>query len=136
MIFTLIQLATTSLVAAYLAWSDFALHRRNRRSWESIVARLRPDPDAGGAAGRDFWGDRPHTPSGKPAHQRASRQSLWIQFVNAGVLQEMADFAGRNSNSVDETLLDNLHRDAGYIRIRALIALLICFFAGPAGTSA
>lgn len=139
MIFALIQLVTISLVAVYLVWCDIALHRRNQRSWETIVARLRPDPEARAGLSTDFWRDRPQAPASKTAHRRPSRRSLWIRFVNAGVLLEMADFAGRNGRAVlgsgDAKLLDNLHRDAINIRTFAFIALARSLFPGPAKAS-
>lgn len=140
MIFALFQLVTISLVALYLAWSDFALHRRNQRSWEAIVARLRPDPEARAGLSTDFWRDRSRTSASTTAQRHPSRQSLWIRFVNAGVFLEMADFACRNGRAVlgsgDAKLLENLHRDAVHIRGRALIALARSAFPGFAKASA
>ncbi len=132
MIFALFQLVTIVLVAVYLAWCDIALHWRNKRSWDAIAARLRPDPDATDTAGADFWRDRPRATTGRALQPRPSRRSLWIQFVNAGVFLEMADFARRNGRSGDAKLLDNLHMDAIYIRAVTLVKLVRRAFPGPA----
>jgi hypothetical protein len=44
-------------------------------------------------------------------------------YQNAGVMVEMADFAARNSDSVDRELLETLRADAMHIRICVLTTL-------------
>ena len=48
---------------------------------------------------------------------------LWAMYQNARVMLEMADFAARNSDSVDCLLLETLRSDAMQIRVCVLMAL-------------
>jgi len=50
-------------------------------------------------------------------------QGLWTMYENASVMLEMADYAARNSDTVDRELLATLRRDAMQIRICVLSAL-------------
>lgn len=49
-------------------------------------------------------------------------------FRNAGVMQDMVNFAARNSDTVDPVLLQTLRSDAAQIRICALSTLAQCAF--------
>jgi len=49
---------------------------------------------------------------------------LWAMYQNAGVMVEIADFAAKNSDSVDRQLLETLRSDAMQIRMCALTALV------------
>jgi hypothetical protein len=50
-------------------------------------------------------------------------KGLWVMYQNARVMLEMADFATRNSNSVDLVLIETLRSDAMQIRVCVLMAL-------------
>jgi hypothetical protein len=50
-------------------------------------------------------------------------RGLWAMYQNAGVMLEMADFAARNSSSVDLELLATLRSDAMQIRVCVLMSL-------------
>jgi hypothetical protein len=50
-------------------------------------------------------------------------QGLWTIYENASVMLEMADYAARNSDTVDRELLANLHSDAMQIRVCVLSTL-------------
>jgi hypothetical protein len=50
-------------------------------------------------------------------------KGLWVMYQNAQVMLAMADFAARNSDSVDRLLLETLRSDAMQIRVCVLMAL-------------
>jgi hypothetical protein len=50
-------------------------------------------------------------------------KGLWVMHQNARVMMEMADYAARNSDSVDRLLLETLRSDAMQIRFCVLMAL-------------
>ena len=49
-------------------------------------------------------------------------------YQNAGVMQEMAEFASRNSDAIDPMLLQTLRSDAMQIRVCVLKTLVQCAF--------
>jgi hypothetical protein len=93
------------------------LHRRNRRSWAALVARLQPG--LGGAApgtnlvvaiDRIFSRDEIETRA-KSAHGRES------MFHDAGVMLEMAEYAERNGGPEVASLVASLRDHALAIRL-------------------
>jgi hypothetical protein len=122
MIFALIQMVAIAAVAAYLSWRKAGARRRNAQSWESLVARLRPDWGAREWSGRFEEEDLRATPEEKWRRIRGA-QGLWAMYENSCVMLEMADFAARNSDSVDRDLLAALRSDAVQIRLCVLLAL-------------
>ncbi len=50
-------------------------------------------------------------------------KGLWVMYQNAGVMLEMADYAGRHCEGVDRVLVSTLHSDAMQIRVCVLSAL-------------
>ncbi len=50
-------------------------------------------------------------------------KGLCVMFQNARVMMEMADYAARNSESVDRELLETLRSDAMQIRVYVAFAL-------------
>lgn len=123
MIFPLLQvLAIAALAVAFHYWRA-SLRRRNARSWESMVARLRLDSGTQRLYDESAWnGSLQLTPKEQWQLVRGAF-GLWAMFENAGVMMEMADYAARNSNSVDNELLDTLRSDAMQIRIYVIAAL-------------
>jgi hypothetical protein len=110
--------------AVYLTRWRAEQRRRNAQSWESIVARLRPDWNAGTASGQSLWNDGASaTPEEKWQRIRGAH-GLWAMYENARVMLEMADYAFRNSASVDRELIAALRSDALQIRVFVLNALV------------
>ena len=123
MIFTLIQIAAFVALAAYLRHWRADLRRRNAQSWDSLLARLRPDWIARETC-RTFLSNEGlnATPEEKWERMNGAR-GLWAMHQNARVMLEMADYAARNSDSVDPALLSALRSDAMLIRCLVLRAL-------------
>lgn len=120
MIFCMLPIAVIAAVALYLGRMRAAARRRNSQSWESLMAQLRLDWSArelsDGAEGisstpEAVW-QRMEGPKG-----------LCVMYQNAKVMMEMADYAARNSDSIDRQLLETLRSDAMHIRVYVAIAL-------------
>lgn len=111
-------------VAVYLVRWSVAQRRRNAQSWESIVARLRPDWNADLASDQSFWNDIASASLEDKWHRIRGAHGLWAMHENARVMLEMADYALRNSASVDRELIAALRSDAVQIRVYVLNALV------------
>jgi hypothetical protein len=120
----LLPIATIVVLAVYLSGWMTGLRRRNVQSWDSLLARLQPDWSA-----RQF-NDSPHRKQGPTSTLQEKwsliqgAHGLWAMFQNARVLLEMADYAARNSDSVDPILLETLRSESMLIRQYVLIVLL------------
>jgi len=55
MILPILQVATISFVALYLGRWRIGTGRRNAQSWESLIAKLRPDWSARGLSDHFLW---------------------------------------------------------------------------------
>ena len=121
----LVVLQTTAVMAAasYMHQWGARARRRNRQTWGSLMARLRPD-----------WNSRElNDPSLWAAAYRATPEEKWqrlegarglvAMYQNASVMLEMADYAARNSDAVNPELLASLRSDAMQIRVSVMVAL-------------
>jgi hypothetical protein len=122
MIIILLPIATVTFVALYLIHWQRSVRQRNVQSWESLVARLRPDwiAEQGAGALSSVAGDA--TPQERWQAIQGAR-GLWTMYQNASVMMELADYAARNSETVDRLLLESLRSDAIQIRVCVLTAL-------------
>lgn len=119
----LFQIFSIATVAAYLMRWRAGVKRRNSQSWDSLIARLRQDWSARELSQQFLWKEG-LTATPENAWQRMEGpQGLWAMYQNAGVMQEMADFAQRNCSDVDRLLIETLHSDAIQIRLLVLLAL-------------
>jgi hypothetical protein len=93
------------------------------QTWDSLLARLRPDWSTRSLSDHSLWKEGlSATP--QDAWQRIEgAKGLCVMYQNAGVMLEMAHYAARNSRSVDRELLAGLNTNAMQIRIYVLIAL-------------
>ena|SRR5579859_7099018 len=123
MMLALIQVAAITFATVFLYVLKAGLSRRNAQSWQSIVARLRLDPGTSRLGDQSVWNnDLKFTPAEKWQLVHGA-QGLWTMFENAGVMLEMADYAARNSDTVDKEMLAALRSDAMQIRVSVLSAL-------------
>ena len=123
MILPVLQIVASALAAVFLNRFRESVRRRNAQSWESLVGRLRLDGSTRRLGDRSIWnGDMNVTPEEKWRLVRGA-QGLWTIYENASVMLEMADYAARNSDTVDRELLANLRSDAMQIRVSVLTAL-------------
>lgn len=124
MILPVLQIAAIAVVAVCFYGFRAGMRRRNAQSWDSLVARLRLDSSTDRLGDQSVWNsDMNVTPEEKWQLVRGA-QGLWTMYENASVMLEMADYAARNSDSVDRELLATLRSDAMQIRVSVLSALV------------
>jgi hypothetical protein len=124
MILTLCELGAVSLIALYLGKWLIGLRHRNAQSWESLIARLQP-----GWSGRELsehflWKEGLNATPMETWKRIQGVRGLRAMYQNARVMMEMADFAARNSDSVDPLLLETMRSDAIQIRACVMSALV------------
>jgi hypothetical protein len=122
----LLQVAAVVPVAAYLGYLRARMRRRNRQSWESLIARLKPGWSGRQLSEHFLWKEGLSSTPDETWERIQGTRGLWAMFNNAGVLLEMADFAAHHSDSVDPSLLQTLRTDAIQIRLCTLITLGQC----------
>ena len=123
MMLLMLQVAAIAVAAICLYSWRAGVRRRNAQSWDSLVARLKLDCSTSRLGDRSIWhGNLNVTPEEKWQLVRGAN-GLWTMYENARVMLEMADYATRNSDSVDEKMLAALRSDAMQIRICVLTAL-------------
>jgi hypothetical protein len=123
MILILLQITAIAGVTFYLYRWRSAVRRRNAQSWDSLLARLRPDWSARELSDHFLWKEGLSATSEDAWQRMEGPKGLWVMYQNAQVMLEMADFAAKNSESVDRLLLETLRSDAMHIRVCVLMAL-------------
>jgi len=123
MILTVLQIAAIAGVALYLVRWRSSVKRRNKQSWDSLLARLRPDWSARELSDHFLWKEGLSATPEDAWQRMEGPKGLWVMYQNARVMMEMADFAAKNSNNVDRLLLETLRSDAMQIRVCVLMAL-------------
>jgi len=123
MIFPILEVAAVVLVAAYLGYWRLSARRRTVQTWESLMSRLRPDWSARELSDQFLWKEGLTSTPEDTWTRMQGPHGLWVMYQNAKVMQEMADYAGRNCENVDRVLLATLRSDAMQIRLCVLMAL-------------
>jgi len=123
MIIPLFQFATVVIVVFYLGRWRAGVRRRNTQSWESLILQLRPDWSARELSDHFLWKEGLNTTPGETWERIQGAHGLWAMHQNARIMLQMADFAARNSDTVDHELIETLRSDAMQIRVCVLMAL-------------
>ena len=123
MILILLQLSAIAAIALYLGRRRSAVRRRNAQSWDSLLARLRPEWSARELSDHFLWKEGLSATPDDAWERMEGPRGLWVMYQNARVMLEMADYAARNSDTVDLVLLATLRSDAMQIRVCVLMAL-------------
>ena len=123
MILPLLQIAAIAIAAVCLHGFRAGMRRRNAQSWDSLVARLRLDCSTRSLADQSIWSGNLNVTPEEKWQLICGAQGLWTMYENARVMLEMADYAARNSDTVDRELLATLRSDAMQIRVCVLSAL-------------
>jgi hypothetical protein len=123
MILSLLQIAAILGVTIYLIRRRGAIRRRNTQSWDSLLARLRPDWSARELSDHFLWKEGINATAEDAWRRMEGPKGLWTMYQNARVMMEMADYADRHSDNVDRLLLETLRSDAMQIRVCVLMAL-------------
>jgi hypothetical protein len=119
----LIQIASVLSVALYLIRWRAALSRKNNQSWDTLMARLRPDWSAHQLSDHFLWQEGLSATPEDAWQRMEGPKGLWVMYQNARVMLEMADYAVKNSENVDRLLVETLRSDAMHIRVCVLMAL-------------
>ena len=123
MILYLLQIASIAGIALYLLHWRNGLRRRNSQTWNSLLARLRPDWSARELSEHFLWKEGLNATPEDAWRRMEGPKGLWVMYLNARVMLEMADFAARNGDNIDRLLLETLRSDAMHIRFCVLMAL-------------
>jgi hypothetical protein len=123
MILPLLQIAALVVTAFYLGRWRAGVRRRNAQTWESLLARLRPDWSARELSDHFLWKEGLSATPDDAWKRMGGPKGLWVMYQNAQVLLEMANYASRNCEGVDRLLIETLHSDAMQIRVCVLMAL-------------
>lgn len=123
MMLPLLQVVAVALVALYLGRWHGVHRRRNSQSWDSLLARLRPDWSAREMSDHFLWKEEISATPEDAWRRMEGPKGLWVMFQNARVMLEMADYAAKNSEGVDRLLIETLRSDAMQIRLCVLMAL-------------
>jgi hypothetical protein len=123
MILLPLQIVVVVCLGFYLFRWRQSVHRRNRQSWDSLLARLRPDWSARDLSDQFLWKEGLNATPDDAWQRMEGPKGLWVMYQNAKVMIEIADYASRNSATVDRLLLETLRSDAMQIRVCVLMAL-------------
>lgn len=118
-----LQIAALAVVAIYLACWRTTLRRRNAQSWDSLIARLRPDWSARELSDQFLWKEGLSATPEETWTKMQGPHGLWVMYRNASVMLEMVDYAVRHSDNLDRVLTETLRSDAMQIRVCVLMAL-------------
>src|SRR5580658_6976669 len=113
-----------SLGVYFFRWRR-GVRRRNAQTWNSLLARLRPDWSARELSHQFLWKEGLNATPEDAWQRMEGPKGLWVMYQNSRVMIEIADYASRNSNNnVDRLLLETLRSDAMQIRVCVLTALM------------
>ena len=123
---TVLQIVAVALIVGYLGYLRISMGRRNKQSWESLIARLQTGWSGRQLSEHFLWKEGlSATPDETWEHIQGTK-GLWAMHKNAGIMLRMADYAARNSNNVDPDLLQALRSDAVQIRLCTLMTITQC----------
>jgi len=116
MLLAQMQSVFATFAAVSLVYWLASHHRRNARTWESLVARLEPARNNVCAASiHEGAEDAPLLVQKRDGLRKMHRQ--------AGVMVEMADYAERNGSAMSQVMIDALREDAIHVRLETAKAL-------------
>jgi hypothetical protein len=123
MILPLVEIAAIAAIAFYLGRWRANVRRRNSETWETLLAKLRPDWSARELSENFLWREGLSATPEDAWQRMDGPKGLWVMHQNARVMMQMADYAARNCDGVDRLLVETLHSDAMQIRVCVLMAL-------------
>jgi hypothetical protein len=123
MILPLVQIFAFVAVVWYFTRWRAGVRKRNNQSWESLIARIRPDWSARELSEQFLWKEGLSATADDAWQRMEGPRGLWVMYQNSRVMLEMADFAARHAAGVDRVLVETLRSDAMQIRVCVLMAL-------------
>jgi hypothetical protein len=124
MVLPLVQIAALVAITLYLVRWRVNVRRRNAETWDSLLARLRPDWSARELSDHFLWKEGLSASPEDAWRRMEGPKGLWVIYQNARVMLEMADYAAKHCDGVDRLLIETLHSDAMQIRVCVLMALV------------
>ena len=124
MVLPLVQIAALVAITLYLVRWRMSVRRRNAETWDSLLARLRPDWSARELSDHFLWKEGLSVTPEDAWRRMEGPKGLWVIYQNARVMLEMADYAAKHCEGVDRLLIETLHSDAMQIRVCVLMALV------------
>ena len=73
------------------------MRRRNAQTWDSLLARLRPDWSGHELSDSFLWKEGVSATPEEVWQRMEGPKGLWVIYRNACVMLEMADYAAKNS---------------------------------------
>jgi len=119
-----LQIAAIAGVVIYLARFRAGHRRRNAQSWDSLIARLRPDWSACELSDQFLWTEGLNATPEEAWTRMQGPLGLWVMYQNAKVMLEMVDYTMHNYEGLDRMLIETLRSDAMQIRVCVLTALV------------
>lgn len=123
MILPLLQIAVIAAIGYYLYRWRKNVRRRNAQTWDTLLARLRPEWSARELSDRFLWQEGISTGPEEAWRRMEGPKGLWVMYENVSVMLEMASYARKHCDGVDPVLISTLHSDAMQIRLCVLLAL-------------
>jgi len=122
-ILTWFQIAAVLAIAGYLwRWRQSA-RRRNSQTWETLLARLRPEWSARELSEQFLWKESLSVTPEDAWQRMEGPRGLWVMYQNARVMLQIADYVAKNCDGVNRLLIETLRSDAMQIRVCVLMAL-------------
>ncbi len=123
MIVPIIQFLLVAAVAFYMYRWRRQARMRAAQTWETLLARLRPDWSARELSEQFLWKEGLDATPEDAWQRMEGPKGLWVMYQNARVMMDMADYAAKHCEGVDRSLVSTLHSDALQIRVCVLAAL-------------
>jgi hypothetical protein len=123
MSFPVLPIVAVAPIAIYFGYLRVKMHRRNRQTWEFLMTKLQPNWSGKALSEHFLWKEGLTSDPEQTWEHIQGARGLWAMFKNAGILQQMAEYAARNCDTIDTILLETLRSDAAQIRICTLNAL-------------
>jgi hypothetical protein len=123
MILQVLEITAVVAIAVYFVRWRKSIAARNAQSWETLVAKLRPEWSARELSDHFLWQEGLSATPEDAWQRMEGPKGLWVMYQNARVMQEMADYALKNCEGVDRLLVETLHSDAMQIRVCVITAL-------------
>ena len=87
--------AVVAIAMVLLRWRKSA-QTRNSQTWDSMMARLRPEWSARELSDHFLWQEGLSATPEDAWQRMEGPKGLWVMYQNARVMQEMAGFAAKN----------------------------------------
>jgi hypothetical protein len=124
MVLQVLEIAAVLAIAVYFVRWRKATKARNSQTWETLLAKLRPEWSARELSDHFLWQEGLSATPEDAWQRMEGPKGLWVMYKNAQVMQQMADFAAKHCEGVDRLLVETLHSDAMQIRFCVVLALV------------